>query len=116
MPPIVPILSQTKKKNDRIMQLGPPFRIGKIRIRRSHAKFIDQWVSFDYAERNNEDDLLDAVEIALSAAGVLLPTIPLADQFLDGVQGDSLEEEAYLQILRNKDKKKAYDPELGNQA
>jgi hypothetical protein len=116
MPPISAILSQTKKKNDRLMQLGPVFKIGKVRIRKTHREFIDQWVSFDYERKNNKDDLLDAVEIALSAAGVLLPTIPLADQFLDNVKGGSMEEEAYLQILRNKNKVTNYDPELGSQA
>jgi hypothetical protein len=115
LPPIVPIISQTKKKNDRLMQMGPVFRIGKVRIRKTHARFIDQWVSFDHEVKNNDDDLLDAVEIALSAAGVLLPTIPLTDQLLDAV-GGSIEEEAYLQILRKKDKNQAFDPELGIEA
>jgi hypothetical protein len=45
-------------------------------VRRTR-EFIDQWVSFDYEKKNNDDDLLDAVEIALSAAGVLLPVAPL---------------------------------------
>ena len=116
LPPIVPILSQTKKKNDRLMQMGPIFRIGKVRIRKTHREFIDQWVSFDYEEKNNNDDLLDAVEIALSAAGVLLPVMPMDALLQDGVRGSTLEEEAYLQILRNKDKKQVYDPELGSEA
>jgi transcription initiation factor IIE alpha subunit len=34
-------------------------------------------VSFDYESKNNDDDLLDAVEIALSAAGVLFAVNPL---------------------------------------
>jgi hypothetical protein len=42
---------QTKKKNDRLMQMGPVFRIGKVRIRKSHKEFIDQWVSFDHESR-----------------------------------------------------------------
>lgn len=113
LPPIVPLLSQTKKKNERLLQLGPIFRIGKVRIRKTHARFIDQWVSFDPEKKNNDDDLLDAVEIALSAAGVLLPIAPLSDMFGDDVRGSSLEEEAYLQILRAKDKNSVYDPELG---
>lgn len=115
LPPIAMAMPGTKKKNDRLMQMGPVFRIGKVRIRKSHSEFINQWVSFDYEQKNNNDDLLDAVEIALSSAGVLLPTIPLADQFLDGVQGRSLEEDAYLQILRNKDKNQVWDPELGSE-
>jgi hypothetical protein len=34
-----------------------------------HAQFIDQWVSYDPAKKNGDDDLLDAVEIALGVAG-----------------------------------------------
>jgi hypothetical protein len=66
-------------------------------------------------EKNNDDDLLDAVEIALSAAGVLFPMIRSLMAALDDTRG-SLEEEAYLQILRNKNKRDVYDPELGSEA
>jgi hypothetical protein len=115
LPPVVPVMNQTKKKNDRIMQMGPVFRIGKVRVRKSHKEFIDQWVSFDYANKNNDDDLLDAVEIALSAAGVLFAVNPLMAA-LEDARGSSIEEEAYLQILRNKNKRDIYDPELGSEA
>jgi predicted phage terminase large subunit-like protein len=116
MPPVQAVVSQTKKKNDRLMQLGPVFRRGVVRIRRSHKDFIDQWVSFDYEQKNNRDDLLDAVELALSAAGVLMPIVPIWDQDTNDLRGNSLEQEAWLQILRNRDKKQVFDPELGSQA
>jgi hypothetical protein len=113
VPPIVPIISQTKK-NDRLMQMGPVFRIGKVRIRKTHARFIDQWVSFDHEVKNNDDDLLDAVEIALSGRACCSRWIRSRQHSTD-TRG-SLEEEAYLQILRNKNKKDVYDPELGSEA
>jgi predicted phage terminase large subunit-like protein len=114
LPPVVPVMTKTKK-NDRLMQMGPVFRIGKVRIRKSHKEFIEQWVNFDHSVKNNADDLLDAVEMALSAAGVLFPMDPFAAA-LDDTRGSSIEEEAYLQILRNKNKRDVYDPELGSEA
>jgi predicted phage terminase large subunit-like protein len=114
LPPVMAVMSKTKK-NDRIMQMGPVFRIGKVRIRKSHKEFIEQWVNFDHSIKNNADDLLDAVEMALTAAGVLFPIDPFAAA-LEDTRGSSLEEEAYLQILRNKNKRDVYDPELGSEA
>jgi hypothetical protein len=72
-------------------------------------------VSFDYETKNNDDDLLDAVEIALSGAGVMFAVNPLMAA-LEDTRGSSIEEEAYLQILRNKNKRDVYDPELGSEA
>jgi phage terminase large subunit-like protein len=115
MPPVVPVISKSKKE-ERILGLGPVFKIGKVRINRRHAKFIDQWVSYDPAKKNGDDDLLDAVEIALGVAGVLLPMQPFADHFDADTRGSSLEEEAYLQILSKKNKNLNYDPELGSEA
>jgi predicted phage terminase large subunit-like protein len=115
LPPVVAVISKSRKE-ERILGLGPLFKIGKVRINKKHARFIDQWVSFDPSKKNGDDDLLDAVEIALGVAGVLLPIAPMADLFDESVQGSSLEEEAYLQILRAKDKKRNFDPELGSEA
>ena len=70
MPPIVPILN-AGKKNDRIMQMSPLFKIGKATLLESHRDFQHEWINFEYANRHNEDDLLDATEIALQTAGSL---------------------------------------------
>lgn len=115
LPPIVPVFSKSKKE-ERIMGLGPIFKIGKVRIQRRHATFIDQWVSFDPSKKNQDDDLLDAVEIGLGAAGVLLPQSPLESLF--GQHGDTqtLEEIAWQQVLASKNRDQAYDPELGIEA
>jgi hypothetical protein len=74
MPNIVPIFSKGKKEQ-RIMAMAPFFRTGRIRISRFERDFIDQWVSWDSTKKSIRDDMLDAVEIALGLAGVLLPTV-----------------------------------------
>jgi len=71
-PAVVPVMSRGNK-NERIISMSPLFKIGKVRIHPSHVEFIDQWVSFDGNRRDNRDDLLDAVEVALGVAGVMLP-------------------------------------------
>jgi len=74
-PNIVPVMSKGKK-NERILAMSPIFKTGKIRILKAHKDFIDQWVGFDTEKKNQKDDVLDAVEIALGVAGVLLPLAP----------------------------------------
>ena len=71
MPPVVPIFAKGKKF-ERIMAMSPLFRIGKIRIKRDHRDFIDEWINYDASKRNPKDDCLDSVEIALRTAGALL--------------------------------------------
>jgi hypothetical protein len=88
LPPVVAVFSKSKKE-ERILGLGPLFKIGKVRIQRRHVQFIDQWVSFDPAKKNGDDDLLDAVEIALGVAGVLLPQRPLESLFGEETQRDT---------------------------
>jgi hypothetical protein len=58
-------------------------------------QFIDQWVSYDPAKKNGDDDLLDAVEIALGVAGVLLPQAPLESLFGEERGTQTLEEIAW---------------------
>lgn len=110
MPPIVPIISRGKK-SERILSMAPAFKIGKIRIHKAHRDFIDEWVSYDSTQRNPEDDLLDAVEIALNAAGVLLPTYT---PFSESSGPKSIHEEAWEQIKSRKTEN--YDSELGEMA
>lgn len=113
LPPVVPVISKSKKE-ERILGLGPLFKIGKVRVQRRHVQFIDQWVSFDPAKKNGDDDLLDAVEIALGVAGVLLAQRPSASLFDEDRSGTrSLEEVAWAQVRAAKNRDRAYDPELG---
>jgi len=111
-PGIVPVFSKGKKE-ERILSMAPLFKIGKIRIRKNQADFIDQWVSFDPEKKNQRDDLLDAVEIALGVAGVLLAAMPHVSHF-EGAQTMDEHATAYIQSLKNRDK--PYDPELGDSA
>jgi hypothetical protein len=85
----VPVISKSKKE-ERILGLGPLFKIGKVRIQSRHVQFIDQWVSYDPAKKNGDDDLLDAVEIALGVAGVLLPHNSLHDSHFNGGGGGTV--------------------------
>lgn len=75
LPPIVPVMNRAKKA-DRIMAMGPIFKLGRVAIRQEHKDFIDEWLDYDPELKHPKDDTLDAVEIALGAAGVLLPGLP----------------------------------------
>jgi len=113
LPPIVPVYS-SGTKNERIMSMSPLFKIGRVRISQRHGEFVEQWVNFNPAKKNQDDDLLDAVEIALGVAGVLLPRKPFAAA-VDTPQ--SLDDEARMRIQQIKAKRnRPYDPELGDQA
>jgi phage terminase large subunit-like protein len=118
MPNVVPIFSKGKKEQ-RIMAMAPFFRTGRIRISRFERDFIDQWVSWDSTKKSIRDDILDAVEIALGLAGVLLPTV---QQHLDAEAANrpprTLEEAAARELSQlDLIGKKGYapnDPELGD--
>lgn len=110
MPGMVPVISRGKK-SDRIMSMSPLFKIGKARIHASHTDFIDQWVSYDPARRDNRDDLLDAVEIALSVGGVLLPS--MAQDLWRPPEEKTIHQQAIEQIMRSKDTR-PIDPEMGS--
>lgn len=113
LPPIVPVFS-AGKKNERILAMAPLFKVGRVRVSKRHFDFVDQWVNFNPAKKNQHDDLLDAVEIALGVAGILLPRSPYQAQ-VDRPR--TIDEEATLRIRQMKNRKRvAYDPELGDQA
>lgn len=112
MPPTVPVLSRSKK-TERILTMAPMFKIGKVRIHRRHADFVDEWVNYDSTLKNPKDDLLDATEIALSAAGVLLPI--MQPSVNNGPR--TINEEAWAQIRAHLDgADRPYDPDLGSEA
>ncbi len=120
LPPIIPVFSKGQKqgkvsaKNSRILRMAPLFKIGKVRINRDrHGDFIEQWVSFDAEKANQRDDLLDAVEIALGLANVLLPTAPHVSHL---ETSGTVDEDAQARIRAMKQSKELYDPELGDMA
>lgn len=69
--PILPILNATKKM-ERIMGMAPVFKIGKVKVHERQSDFIDEWLNYDSTLKNPKDDVLDAVEMALRTAGVLI--------------------------------------------
>ena len=71
MPPVVPMFAKGKKW-ERILAMSPLFRIGKVKIKKDHADFIQEWVDYDSAMQKPKDDCLDSMEIALRTAGALL--------------------------------------------
>lgn len=89
-PPVVPMVAKGKKF-ERILSMAPWFRLGKVRIRKEHRDFINEWVDYDSALKNPKDDCLDAVEIALRTAGVLLPSAPI-ESYNDDRPAGSIEE------------------------
>lgn len=117
-PGVVPVIAKGSK-NERILSMSPLFKIGKIRIHRRHADFIDQWVAFDPEKKNQKDDMLDAVEIALGVAGVLLPMSPhvslLDDGPLDRVDHSDIAALVRQQILATRDPEGSYDADIGDQ-
>lgn len=75
LPGFLPIMQMFAKgkKRDRILAMAPLFKLGRIRIRKDQNDFIDEWIDYDSTLKNPKDDCLDAVEIALRAAGGILP-------------------------------------------
>lgn len=71
MPPIIP-MAAPGRKFERILSMSPLFKLGKVRIRKEHLDFIEEWLNYDSTKKNPKDDVLDATEIALRTAGVLL--------------------------------------------
>jgi phage terminase large subunit-like protein len=119
LPPVVPVFSKGQKqgkvsaKNSRILRMAPLFKIGKVRINREHSDFLSQWVSFDAEKVNQRDDLLDATEIALSLANVLMPMLP----HVSHIEGPgTVDDDARARIREMKKSQELYDPELGDMA
>lgn len=108
-PAMVPHLA-VGKKTERFIAMAPLFKIGKVRIHESHRKFIDQWVSYNAKVKENRDDVLDAVEIAIRTAGVLLPTMEVVNK----PKPKTLHEEAAAQIAALR-RQVGVDPELGSE-
>ncbi|MEM2960722.1 MAG: terminase family protein [Halobacteria archaeon] len=77
LPPIVPLWTRGKK-HERILAMAPLFRIGRIKIRKEHIDFINEWINYDSERRNPEDDALDSVELCLRMA-VLVPSTRLPE-------------------------------------
>lgn len=111
MPNVLAIFAPGKKF-ERIMAMSPIFRVGKMRINeKMHRDFIEEWVDYDSSLKNTNDDCLDAVEIALRVAGVMLPGAPGEELFSERPQ--TLEEVA--RYRRNSLRGEAFDPDMGSE-
>lgn len=108
IPPIAPITAKGKKA-ERILSMSPLFKIGKVKIRKDHEIFIDQWVGYDSAIKNPKDDALDSMEIALRTAGALLPELYTYDDDSEpvGIQ-------AIVDSRVPSAKQKGYDSDMGS--
>ncbi|MDE2098594.1 MAG: phage terminase large subunit [Patescibacteria group bacterium] len=118
LPNIIPVFTTGRDKDSkkkRIMAMSPLFKTGRIRIHRSQRDFIDQWISYDPSLAKPKDDLLDATEIALNLAGILLPREIQADDFHPERTHTLQEEaEAHLALLTDKERR-GWDEELGSE-
>lgn len=79
MPPVIPLFTRGKK-SERILSMAPLFRTGRIKISKDHADFIGEWVDYDSTKKNPHDDCLDSMEMAIRAAGILLPGNPMPEE------------------------------------
>jgi phage terminase large subunit-like protein len=89
MPPVIGQPAKGKK-SQRILAMSPMFRIARVKIRKSHKDFINEWIAYDSTKSNPDDDCLDSVEIALRTAGILLPMPARKEEIFDfdtSVQG-----------------------------
>jgi predicted phage terminase large subunit-like protein len=118
MPTITAVFTSGKDKESkkkRILAMSPLFKLGRVRIHRSQRDFIDQWISYDPSLSHPKDDLLDATEIALSLAGILLPQELSDFSFSDEERTHTLQEEAesHLLLLTDAKNRRGWDEELG---
>lgn len=83
--PTVPIFNAVRK-TERILAMAPVFKIGKVKLHTRMRDFIDEWLNYDSTVKNPKDDVLDAVELALRCAGVLIGNIdvPTTPAWLTG--------------------------------
>lgn len=100
IPPIIPVMSKGKKA-ERIMSMSPLFKLGKVLIRPEFKDFIDEWLMYDPEVKHAKDDTLDAAEIALGTAGILLPGLPQVPDEKPAGSIDEMAERIRADIVKN---------------
>jgi hypothetical protein len=113
---VIPVFAKGKK-HERILAMTPLFRTGRVRIHRNHRDFIDEWVSYDPTAKNPKDDALDAVEIALGCAGIILPATLNQNNlsFLDKPAAD-IQELASREVSNiSPMRRRGYDEDMGDE-
>jgi len=111
MPPVAQGMTKGKK-HERILAMAPFFKTGRIRIHRRHTDFVQQWISYDSSLKNPKDDLLDATEIALGLAGIILPT---TEYDIRRKVEDNVHEDALATIAAAQAAKHPFDEHLGSE-
>lgn len=107
-----PIYTRTKKQ-DRIMNMSPLFKMGRVMVRESHFDFWEEWTRFDYSKAKNKDDSLDAVWMALHSAGFIIPEVGPPTQDVGGFERPKSFEELLRMPPSPTNTSDAYDETLG---
>lgn len=113
LPPISAVPAKGKKF-ERILSMAPLFQLERIKIRKDHVDFINEWLDFDSTLSNPSDDCLDSVEIALRGAGVVLPRVEKEPEELpfDHPAG-SMDELARMKAPKSPDETRGVDEHMG---
>jgi len=113
LPPISAVPAQGKKW-ERILSMAPLFQLGRIKIRKDHVDFINEWLDYDSEVTNPADDCLDSVEIALRGAGVVLPRMVEEKKELpfDHPAG-SMDELARMRAPKSAEESRGVDEHMG---
>lgn len=113
---IIPVMSKGKKE-ERILRMAPIFRTGRIKLRKTHIEFINEWIDYDSSLKNSNDDVLDATDIALGLAGTLFPEAPRVKDFDPSRPISDINELARRSLPGGDlfDTGKPYDPEMGEE-
>lgn len=112
LPPIIPVFTKGKKP-ERIMSMSPLFKLGRVQIRSEFKDFIDEWLDYDPEQKHAKDDTLDAAEIALGTAGVLLPGLPASEPERPAGSMDELAERLRRGMEKASEGDRAIDESLG---
>jgi len=99
-----PVIGQPAKgkKFERILAMSPLFKMGRVLVRADHRDFIEEWINYDSSLKNPNDDCLDAVEIALRTAGILLPDLAPVGLFTNNGPAADLDELAQRNLPGSK--------------
>ena len=99
LPPVVPVWAKGKKF-ERIISMSPLFRTGRVKIRKEHYDFINEWVDYDSELSNPSDDCLDSMEITLRVAGVVIPGRKTETASIEDIRYDTADDWMALAAAR----------------
>lgn len=103
------------KKSERILSMSPVFKLGRVMIRSDQSEFIDEWINYDSDLKNPQDDVLDATEIALTTAGIILPGLPPEEEEMPAGNFDELAERIRKDIESYDHSARIFDDSMGGE-